>query len=317
MGLKSESNLDTARTAAQVKFDEVFNGPAPGPWQMFTEVYSTGAEIDNLVFASFLNTIREWLGAKEFGNFEAFTQTIRLTSYEDSFALKRRLVDYDISGAVGRAIAAKITQSRANSDDKIIFDTLVSNSGDGPVAFDGDKLFSTTHTVGGTNYSNKSTSAFSFAEYDTAVQTMAGYKAYNGEPLNISPKLLIVGPKNRKMALQVANADDRVVPVAPAGTLDGTASVNAAASMVNVFRGEVDVIVWNRLTGDYDDYWYLVDTMQPEKPMLLKNERDYELIDCLDMKDPERFSKDLYVWSIEADKKPAAGAWPCMYAGIL
>lgn len=317
MGIKSQSNLDNARRAAQVKFDEIFNGPAPGLWQMFTESYSTGAENDDLVFVTFLNSIREWLGAREYGNFEAFRQAVKLTSWEDTFALPRKTVDYDISGSIGRAISAKITQCRANSDDKIVFEALVSNSGDGPLAFDGDKLFSTTHTVGGSNYSNKTTSALSHATYDTAVQTMAGYKAYNGEPLSVSPKLLICGPKLRKMALQIANADDRVVAVDVSGAQDATASVQAASSMVNVFRGEVDVAIWNRLTGDYDDYWYLVDPAQPEKPMLLKDERDYELIDCLDMKDPERFSKDLYVWGVEADKKPAAGAWPCMYAGIL
>lgn len=317
MATKNQANLDTARTVARVKFDEVFNAPYAGVSDMFTERYSTGSELDELVFATFLNTVREWLGAREYGNFEAFNQSVKLTTFEDTFSLPRKSVDYDTSGAIGRAIAAKIRRARMNSDDKIIFDTLVGNSGDGPVGFDGDNLFSTTHTLGGTNYSNKTTSALTFSTYDTAVQAMQGYKGADGEPLNIQPDLLIVGPKLRKMALQLANADDRVVPVNPSGELDGSTSVNAAASMVNVFRGEVDVVVWNRLTGTQDDYWYLVDRQQPERGILLKDERDWELIEQTDMDSPARFNVDKYVWGIEADKKVAAGAWPCMYAGIV
>ena len=317
MALKNQANLDTARTVAQEKFDEVFNTIAAGQSSLFTDTYSTGSETDELVFVTFLNTVREWLGAKEYGNFEAFKQSISLTTYEDSFGLSRRLVDYDSSGAAtGRAIQQKIVSARQNSDDKLVFDSLVSNSGGGPTGFDGVSLINDSHSLGGSTYDNKTTSALSVSTFNDAIVAMQGFKAANGEPLNIFPTTLVVGPKLRKLAFDIAQNAERVAAVDASGDEGGTSI--AAATIPNVFRGDnIDVIVSPRLTGTYDDYWYLMDLSKTDKPMLMKSEREWELIDKTDMRDDDRFNKDMYVWSIEADKKVAAGAWPLIYGGIV
>jgi len=320
MGLKNKTNLDTANTVAEEKFGETFDGVAPGVWQLFAEVMSTGAERDNLVFASMLNSMREWLGAKEYGNLEAFSQTVILTKYELSLALERFRVEYDTTGAVGRALARWIENARGNSDDKILFDSLVSNSGEGPVGFDAVNLIDASHSLGGTTYSNKATSALSFSTYDSAIQTMMGYKTAALEPLNIFPTHLVVGPKLRKVALEITGADDRVQGVDATNSVGdegATLTSVAAVSRVNVFRGQQDVVIWNRLTGTQDDYWYLLDLSKSDRPMIMKTERDWELISATDPTDSSRMSNDRYLYSIEADKALAAGAWPTIYGGIL
>lgn len=314
MGLKNRDKIEVARTAAREAFGELFDGTAPGPWSMFTETYSTGSEDDDLVFASFLNTIEEWTGAKEYGNFEAFKQDVKLKKYHSTFALDRFDVDYDTSGAIGSAIRRAIQNLRANSDDKLVFDALVSNSGAGPTGFDGAALIADSHSLGDSTYDNKTTSALSHSTYDSAVQAMMGYKTAAGEPMNIFPTHLVVGPKLRKAALEIVGAD-RVVAVDNSGAESGTRI--AAATRTNIFEGEVTVVIWNRLTGTQDDYWYLMDLSKGEMPIMLKNERDYELIERSAMDDSPRFELDKFVWSVEADKRVAAGAWPLIYGGIV
>jgi len=321
MAIKNQANLDTANTVAMEKFQEHFNGPAPGAWPIFTEEYSSSAQTDELVFVTWLNAITELLGSRQYGNFEAYKQSISLRTYADTIALPRKMVDYDTSGSVGRAIRQKIENARADSVDKLIFDELTSASGDGPTAFDADPLFSTTHTLGGTDYSNKTTSALGFDTYNTGVQTMQEYKKANADPMNVFPTHLIVGPKMRRMALEITGAEVQPFTFNTSGAIErqGTNMTSniATSGLTNVHRGEVTVVVWQRLTGTQDDYWYLVDASKTDKPFLLKMNRDFELIDRTQMRDDARWNLDMYEWSIEGDMTPAAGAWPLMYAGIL
>lgn len=321
MAGKNTSNLETANTVARVAFDEVINTLAPAQSDLFTERYSTGAENDDLVLMTFLNTHREWLGSREYGNLEAFKQDVKLKTYEDTFDLPRKTVDYDRSGVVSRALEAKIRGTVQHGDDKIIFDSLVSASGAGPTGFDGVSLINDSHTLGGTTYDNKTTSALSFSTYDSAIVAMQGFKAANGEPLNIHPTHLVVGPKLRRIAMEITGANERIAYVSQTGaeSLPGSGnSAIAAGGIPNVFMGDgVTVVVSERLTGTQDDYWYLMDLSKPAKPMMLKEERQWELIPKTEMDDDRRFALDLYVWGIEADKAPAAGAWPTIYGGIL
>ncbi len=317
MGSKGEANLQTANTQARVEFEEVLNTWQPGVLSLLAEEYSTGSDRDSLVFGTGLNTIREWLGPREWGSMEWFAQSVVLTTFEDTVDLPRKLVDYDTTGAVAKSLASKFREALSNGDDKILFDTLISASGAGPTAFDGIALISASHSLGGVTYSNTTTSAMSFATLDGGIQAMQGFKTAAGEPLNIFPTHLVCGPKLRKLALDFAANARRVKGIKASGE-EGTTSNVAAAAIENVFAGDnINVIISNRFTGTYDDYWYLADLSKPSKPLMLKNERQWEMHAKTSMTDEKRFNQDRYEWGIECDKKVAAGAWPCIYGGIV
>jgi len=325
MAVQNESNLATAQTVAREKFTEIFQGPAPGAGMLFAEEYDSNSLTDNVSFLALMGTVREWLGDRVSNSFVAYAQSIVLRKWELTFGLPRTFVEYDTTGGVGRALSSAIAQVRANSDDKLIFDSLVSNSGAGPVGFDLLNLLSTAHVIGSQSaQSNKTTSALSFTTYDTAYQTVTGYVGASGESLNAVPKTLVVGPKMLRTALEIANADSVPVTVSTAGAIEypGTAqtgNVSPGSGIMNVYKGQVDVVMWNRLTGAYDDYWYLLSEVGGggAKPMLLKRNREWELIERTSLTDDARWTRDAYEWAIEADKAPAAGAWPAIYGGIL
>ncbi|NMS01744.1 hypothetical protein HKB36_01680, partial [Vibrio parahaemolyticus] len=47
------------------------------------------------------------------------------------------------------------------------------------------------------------------ANFDTAMETMMGFKSDKGRPLGIMPNLLIVGPSNRSAAKKVVEAENK------------------------------------------------------------------------------------------------------------
>lgn len=317
-GTKNISNLDVARTVAKEAFTDVYHSLAPSPVvAALCGEYSTGAEIDNLSFGVSLNAMREWLGAKQYGSVEFFTQTVRLKKYERSLPLPRLTVDYDPGGQVATTLRAWIQETMQSHDDKAVFDVLTGSSGAGPTAFDAVSLINDAHTMGSSTHDNKVTTALTPANYDAARQLMAGYKNAAGEPLNIVPDTLIVGPKLETMALEIAEGTVRLQGMAGDGSLDSGTRV-ATGPIDNVYRGnKLTVIVWRRLVSTQDDYWYLVDTSKTSKALQLKRERSYELIDLTDMDDMPRFETDNYVWSIEGDLTVAAGAPPVILGGIV
>lgn len=318
--LKSQQNLATANTVAISKFSELFGGAAPGVGPMLVESMTTGTWTQEVVLGTFAGRMREWLGEKDYTTFEAFKQAITCKKYELTFALDRVTVDYDVSGVVGDMLAKCIAATRANTDDMIIFDALVSNSGDGPTSISGSSLFSTSHTMGSQTYSNKTTSALDFNTVDTALQTMMAYKTGSGDPMGIMPTHMIVGPKLWRKAEDITGGNTRVILVKTDGTVQeegaGGSTTAAAVGRDNVFKG-MTLVIWERLTGTQDDYWYLTDLSKTEKPLLYKEERDWELIEATDSKDRARFDVDQYVWSVEGDKVCVAGAFPLIYGGIV
>ncbi len=316
MGLKGRANLDAARETARAAFDDVLQGRALGTGMLLAESYKTGTSTDNALVAQAQATIREWIGEKHIDSLEAFKQAVVLTKYEHTLSLDRFDLIYEQPEILGRAVRGMISSAMTAGDDKIVFDSLTSASGDGPTCFSGDPMFSTSHTLSGTTYVNKTTSALSVPTYDTAYATMTKYASPGADPMLVRPTHLIVGPDNRKQAFEIANVKDRHVALDAGGLESGTRV--AATSIGNVFSGDgIDVIVWERLAGTQANYWYLADLSKESKPLFVKNERDWELIEQTDMDSPQRFSLDKFVWSVEADKKVSPAMFLLMYAGIL
>lgn len=319
MASKGQANLDRANETARAVFQDVLGSQPTGVGAMLCERYSTGAENDNLVTSVALATVREWLGEKQATDIQSFRQLVTLTSFEYTIQLPRKTVEYDQTGAVGRVIgdAFRNAMSDGGFVDKIVFDKLTSASGAGPTGFDSAALIADSHTLGGSTNDNLTTSALSFSTYDSGVQAMQGFLRADGQPMSVFPRKLVVGPKLRKIALEIAQNASRMTGLAGDGTVDGGTRV-AAATIENVFRGDnIDVALWSRLAGTQDDYWYLVDDSRPSRPMMLKVERDFELVEKTRMEDDLRFFEDKYTWSVEGDLVAAAGAYPTIYGGVL
>ena len=315
MGIQNQAALDTANAAFYELIDELFaGGSAPGPWREFCDLRPTDAKVNELDILESMPAIREWSGSKLFPDMLASTLSATVKAYERSFAIKRLDLETNRSGQIARRIAAFL-QDAGQIYDKLAFAELTANN----TCYDGVALFSASHPRGpaGATQSNITTSALSFATYESALIAMQGLRDASGEPLGINPNVMICGPKTRKDALEITNSRDRLKAVDASGAESGTRV--AAAAVDNVFGGgEMTVFVSPRLTGSYDDHVYLLDTTKAGvSPIVGFEKRAPEGIDQTDMSGDGRFMNDELRYSVECDVVFAPGAWQVAHGFIL
>ena len=116
---------------------------------------------------------------------------------------------------------------------------------------------------------------------------MTSYQAHNGEPLCVVPDMLMVGPKLRAAAWDIIK-NTKVVSSGGSATVD------------NRNFELVEILVNPRLTGDFEDDWYLMQTGGFVKPVILQKSRDCELV-AMDRADHENvFERDEIVYGTKA-----------------
>lgn len=116
-------------------------------------------------------------------------------------------------------------------------------------SFDGEALFSDSHTWGGrttVTQDNNLGLSLSADNLKTAIASLRKFKDHLGQVIGLRGQrlTLVVPPDLEFTALQLANA--AFYP----STISGTSGVGS-----NVFQGAFDVVVGDRLNGNY---WYLV-----------------------------------------------------------
>lgn len=316
-GIINQSTIvDVANTTFNAVFDEVFAAQPPGAWQLYTEKLGTGSKINELDLLEAMPVVREWVGSKVFQAIRASSLSATVKKYEKSFAIDRLDLAADKLGMIGRRINMFMSDA-GQICDKICFDTLVSNSGNGPTCYDGKALFATDHPrSAGSTWANKTTTALSFSQHDTIMQAGAGLRDDNGEPMRIAYDTLIVGPKNFKIASEITQSTERLAAVDNSGAESGTRV--AAATIPNVFGGgQLTLVVDPRLVGTYDDYYYYLDSRRGPKPLVMFEFRSPEAIAQDSMDSEGRFTLDQLRYSVECDAVATAGSPHVAYAGIL
>ena len=313
--ITNQDKRDAANRTFELKFQEIFENDdaTPGIADRIAETVPTTSETGEVDFLGAMPVLRKWVGKRLRQAQRAYNHTFALEPYEATWGLKRTKVRYDNIGAIARRISRFFARNRYWKE-KILFDELKTN----PTGYDGVALYSTAHPHGPSgNQSNTTTAAFGVSTLDLAMQGGASLRDERGESLGISYDLLVVGPKLGKRAREITGSD-RLMTFAADGTVDGTSSQVGGANVPNFFiGGMMDLLIWPRLVGDYDDHWHLFDTTSDAKSMLLYEGRDVEGFSKTEMTDDNRWERDEHEWALESDHDPIAGAWQTTYAGIL
>lgn len=313
----SQSKIDAANVTYRAIMAELFTDVQTGLDALLAErVSAAGAASATLIVEDYLGTWAEFLGARVTSVSRAYSQTVTLTTWEQTLRIARKQMAYDPTGVVAQRLQ-RFLSAQASYYDTLVFDALVSASGAGPTGYDGVALLATTHPNGPAgNQSNKGTTALSQTSFDTAFTAMTSLQRENGQPFNIVPKTLLVGPKLRQRAMEITQADIRGQAVDNAGLESGTRI--GTAGVTNVYRGVVDLVISPKLVGTYDDYWYLLgEGPGGMKPFIfLEGMAPTEQIDS-DLSSPTVMQNDAFTFGLIADAQVGAGAWQTIYAGIL
>ena len=232
-------------------------------------------------------------------------------TYNAPISIPRRWLEDDQYGLIRKRIES-LSMAPVRHWNKIAYEGLA--LGFTSLCYDGQYFFDTDHNESGSNQSNKGTAALSDGALEDAEEAMLNFTDDKGEPLDIVPDTLVVGPKNKRLAWDLTESETVVVKVG-----DGTAGSGAtgATGFKNYQRGRYKVVVSNRLRGTYDDYWFLADTKKPVKPIIIQFRDDVGFTLETDLEEPSAHMKEEYTCRIRGRYIQTYGPWQLAYGNLV
>lgn len=298
-----------ALQAASTYFDgtmlgTVFNGPYGYIGKQICADIAAQGKATQLQLTASNPVIRQWIGAKQIKSPRAFNQTINNFMWEKTIGLDRQDVEQDRTGSVLLAID-QFVNAIPDDLETLIMATLVANTA---LGIDGEPLLDNAHPFSNGTGNNITASALGFETYRAGKAAMRLFADEDGRPLNMSPTHLLVGPGNERTALEVTGAD-RPVPFS-ATAQDATSGIVAATVLPNVFQGEVQVMVSNKIAGGQ---WYLMDLSKPVKPIIRSVAEELHLVQLVNEENAHTFFTNEVVMSAQGYMGFGPGMWQTVY----
>jgi phage major head subunit gpT-like protein len=256
--------------------------------------------------------LRLWLGSRVTTEPAPLTYTLTNEPYEDTESLDKFRWQDDIHG-IYAPIQQRMAQQSAKWPDFQFRDLLQNTgaqTGAKQIGTDGLTHFNTAHPVNlydssfGT-YCNDFTGGVSIngvtvggaltpQGYATLRQEMMSRKGEDGEPLGITPNLLVVPPQLEGAGKMILEADF-FAPQTYANTGLGT---NVGA-MTNTYRQSAKLLVVPELQA-LPTTWYLFDTTKAIKPLIFQQREAPMFVYRVSEQDPIVFDQHRYVYGVEA-----------------
>lgn len=294
-------NLLALNTSYTASFTEGMNGAvstAPEALkrgEIDMTVPSTGARMEHHWLES-IPAMRQWVGERTIKNLVSGKLSVENKDFESTVRVPRNAIEDDQYGQF--ALSMRIMGANAASLPlKLVTDALVANG----LWADGAAFFGTTRTYGSNTISNLVTSALDATTLAAGILAMQSYVGANDEPLNVTPRYLVCGPKLRKTAWDLVKNS-----LVSAGTSKGGA-------VQNDLQGIAELRVSPRLVGTYDDYWFLVGEQAGIKGVGYQD----RVSPVLETSDLELFTKNEYLWGARARGAAFLTLPHLIYAGIL
>lgn len=195
---------------------------------------------------------RRWLGDRQKKNVSSNKLEVTNADWEDTISVDRNDIEDDRYGLYGARFEALGAEA---SDDALWLDMCMDALLNGGAWIDGKGFFATDRVYGANTILNLTTSALSQTTFESALATMAGYVGPEGNPLNVIPVYLLVGPGLRNTAWDMVKNE-----FVSSGTGKGGAIQNRC-------RGRALLRVHPKLTGAYANYWYVLGQKGAMKPV--------------------------------------------------
>ena len=294
-----QENLTAMRTAYNMLFEEGFKN-ATANWKDFCMlVGDQGHTTIEFPFLKSFAFMREWIGPRQIKNLETEKLRIVEKAFEDTVSIPLRDVQTDNWGNYGHILA------RMGEGCEALWDRLAADAILNPVNWiDGKAFFSSNREYGeGNTICNTDSGELTAANFEKAYQTMQLYNAHNGEPLEVTPDLLIVGPENRAAAWEILKA--QYVPDTKTGALTvSNRNFNLAEIQVNP-----------RIRGKYKKYWFLAQTKGSVKPVVLQQSVKGTLVSLDRENDESVFQNNEVIYGCKAFGNAAAAFPHLIYRG--
>jgi len=241
---------DLLRPELHKIFDDAYNEvPQVFPRLFNVETSDKATEVDSAVSGfGVLTQTAEDSPIQYEDPVQMYDKTYIHLKYTKGFRVSEELVDDD----QWRIIRGKPQQlgRSARRTEEILASNIFNNAfAAGQLGGDGVRFCSTVHprSDGGATQSNASSTGITltYDNLETAELAMRGQLDDKGQIISVSPKILVVPPDLRRVALTITKSTQ--IP----GSTDND---------VNIFQGTLDVIDWDYITST--TAWWLIDPQQ-------------------------------------------------------
>jgi len=250
----NDKTLQDLEKMLNAKWTSAFTAAPQSQLNALATQYTSSTASNHYALMEALGGWSEWNGARQFKDVASQQFEVLNKDYEMSIKMPKNQLEDDQIGMyvdiVPNMVAGWFKKQQA-----LIMGVLTGN----PIAYDGLALFGTTRTYGDSVISNRVTGALTATTFNTAYVAMSSYTDHAGEPLAVKPDVLVVGPKLAKAAADIV------------GNLylgDGETSATQIQNYYNTLG--VRLVVSPYLIGDYENYWFLADTTDIVKGVLLQ-----------------------------------------------
>lgn len=207
--LLDRAKLENAYIAYSTIFDMALaNTPAIYP--EITTVLSDAGPVNQFNWLGDMPVMQAWVGPRTINRLRAEKHTLTTGWFANGIELDYDDVQEDKLGLVKPRIEM-LAEMGPKKIDAVSVDMYLNGfNGSLGLTYDGQFLFDTDHTADGAGVgaaqSNLVTGAFSSTTYNQALTAMMSFKGTNGEPLEIIPDTILVGPAQQLAVRQLLTA---------------------------------------------------------------------------------------------------------------
>ena len=293
----TQANLDSIFIGYQTLLNQGL-GKARMNYLAYTNVINSNSALEEYPFMELTGGMEKWIGDRKIGRDGAKSIKVINEDYSMAKAVARKNIRRDKVGLynsyfIDMGIAA------GNLWQRLAVKAMLANE----TWADGKPFFSSTRTFGKgkTAQGNKGAAVFSYAAYKAARAAMMSFADSTGEPLELIPDLVIVGPKYEELARKILFGENIVI-------------TDGQAAETNPMKGTAQLQLEGLLTGDNEDRWFLCVTSRGMKPVAVQKELEEGLVRQDQPNDPCVFDRDENNYGIHYSGNVAL-TWPQLLYG--
>lgn len=241
--LLNRAVLEAAYTTYSTLFDMALqNTPVIYP-ELATVMTGVGP-VTEFKWLGDMPTMVPWDGQRQINRLRAESHSLRTRWYANGIEIEHDDISEDKLGVV-RPRIENLAKMGPRKIDALVIDYLVNGFGatlgtcyDSQYLFDDDHTMGTGH--GAASQSNLASGALASGSFNDAIEQMMAFVGTNGEPLEIEPDTLLVGPANQLTARQLLLLEY------------GTGGAQ------NVDYRRTKLIINQRIAGAHANKWFLL-----------------------------------------------------------
>ncbi len=299
-----KAKLDAVNKMVRALFIDSMEQSGPGPLlSALTMPFNSNQKSETHNWLKDYAILRKWIGARQIAAVEGEGVTIVNDSYEATIGLSREDLIFDRTGLLENRIK-QLPEAYDRGRRKILADLILeghTTTGPGGAGYDNVAFFSAVHPNADLAVESNlaaTPSTLDATNFDIARKQMRLLVNHKGEPMDISPDTLVIGPELEAEAEILFTQRD--VP---------TGGSNRH------FNAIKNIYVEARIT---DTSWYLFDQGHPVSPFIDQIVVPMDLSSQVDPDNPRVFDYNEFAWGIYALFGIGYGLWQTAFrnAGV-